>query len=341
MAVVTTRYPSVHFEGPVFIGRDVRFEVREGFGRIIVGPWCHFGEGVRVRCHEGTLRIGPKSVLASGVTVNAWLDIDIGASCLLGEGVYVCDFDHRLDDLTKPIKDQGIVKSPVHIADDVWLGTKATVTRGTLMGRGSVLAANSVAKGDYPPFAVIGGTPGRVVRYRDPVADRERRAAAGREPRLRHDVRAVILDGSGRILLCRLDGALADPPGRPWACPGGVPLPGESDVAALSRLVREQTGLEVLPASGPGPGSSMGAGGVLSGDLGEPLWTEEVIAPMDRWDGKLECYHRLVVREAPPSGEPWPARAEREQEPRWWAAQDMPAGMVTPSWLPQRVAALH
>lgn len=327
MAAIKARHPSVLFAGPVFIGPDVRFEVREGYGRILVGAWSHFGEGTRVRCHEGTLRIGPKTVLASRVTVNAWLDIDIGAACLLGEGVYVCDFDHRLDDLSVPIKDQGIVKAPVRIADDVWLGTKSTVTRGTRMARGSVLAANSVAKGDYPPFTVVAGSPARVVRLRDPQADWLRREAMDRDPRLVEVVRAVITEGPRRVLLRRLDGAASDPPGRPWACPGGVPLPGESHGEALRRLVAEQTGLMVVVA--------------------DPAWSATVIAPSGRWDGRREQYLRVVVSGLDPLGESWPSRAARGEEPRWWSTDDIDTanqahpGSVSPPGLSQRLGTLR
>ncbi len=166
MAAITSRYPSVVFEGPVFIADDVEIYTREGYGRIIVGAYCHFAEGVRIRCHEGTLRIGPKAVFAMRSTINTWLDIEIGAACLIGDGAYICDFDHRTDRLDRPIKDQGIVKSPVHVGNDVWLGAKVTVTRGTWVGDGCVAGAHAVLRGSYPERAVLVGVPARVVRMR-------------------------------------------------------------------------------------------------------------------------------------------------------------------------------
>jgi acetyltransferase-like isoleucine patch superfamily enzyme len=166
MARASVRYPSLVFEGPVFIGPDVRFEVQEGLARLVVGAWTHVGAHSRIRAHEGTLRIGPKSVVGIRTTINCWLDIDIGAACLFGDDVYICDFDHRTESLEVPIKDQGIAKSPVRIGDDVWLGTKVVVTRGTDIGAQSVVAASAVARGVYPPRSVVAGVPGRVVRTR-------------------------------------------------------------------------------------------------------------------------------------------------------------------------------
>lgn len=158
--------PGLVFEGPCFIGPDVRFEVRPGFGRLVVGPFVHIGPHSRLRAHEGTLRIGAKTVIGTRNTINTWLDIEIGSSCLFADDVYVCDFDHRTDSLEIPIKDQGIVKSPVRIGDDVWVATKCVVLRGTDVGDQSVLAAGTIARASYPARSVVVGVPGRVVRTR-------------------------------------------------------------------------------------------------------------------------------------------------------------------------------
>lgn len=166
MARASVRYPSLRFEGPCFIGPDVRFEVREGYGRVVVGAYTHFGAHARVRSHEGTVRIGSKSVIGIRNTINGWIDISIGDTCLFGDDVYICDFDHVMADLSTPIKDQGIVKSPVRIGDDVWLGAKVVVTRGTRIGAQSVVAASAVARGTYPERSVVAGIPGKVVKTR-------------------------------------------------------------------------------------------------------------------------------------------------------------------------------
>ena len=97
---------------------------------MVIGAYTHFGHGARIRAHEGTVRIGAKTVIGIRNTVNGYLDIRIGDACLLGDDVYICDFDHRTEDSSVPIKDQGLVKSPVRIGDDVWIGTKVTVPAG-------------------------------------------------------------------------------------------------------------------------------------------------------------------------------------------------------------------
>ncbi|HEU4913271.1 MAG TPA: acyltransferase [Actinomycetes bacterium] len=164
--VLRLRHPDVVTEGMVYLGRGVELRARPGYGRIVLGRWVHLGDGNRLRAHEGTLRIGDRTVLGRENTLNCYLDLEIGARCIVADWVYMGDFDHRTDDVHVPIKDQGIVKSPVRIGDDVWVGVKASVLRGADIGPGSVVAAHAVVRGDVPPFSVVAGVPGRVVRDR-------------------------------------------------------------------------------------------------------------------------------------------------------------------------------
>jgi acetyltransferase-like isoleucine patch superfamily enzyme len=180
------RHPQVITEGFVFLGKKLEIVARPGHGRIVLGKWVHLGDETRLRAHEGTLRIGDKVVFARDVTVNCYLDVEIGASTLVADWTYICDFDHKTDDLDLPIKDQGLVKSPVRIGPDCWLATKVTVTRGADIGRGAVIGANSVARGNIPEYAVAVGVPAvvvrdRVSRYADGAERREYLAGLARE----------------------------------------------------------------------------------------------------------------------------------------------------------------
>ncbi|WP_426567170.1 acyltransferase [Angustibacter sp. McL0619] len=166
LLVLRLRYPHVVTHGMVFLGRRVELRARPGYGRLVLGSWVHLGDGNVLRAHEGTLTIGDKCVLGRDNTINCYLDVEIGAGTLIADWVYVCDFDHVTEDVHVPIKDQGIVKSPVRIGAGSWIGVKASVLRGTTFGRGCVLAAHAVARGEFPDGVVVAGIPGRVVRDR-------------------------------------------------------------------------------------------------------------------------------------------------------------------------------
>ena len=177
--VFRRRNPHIVTEGFVFLGRNVEIYARPGYGRMVIGRWVHIGNGNAIRCHEGNLRIGDKCVFGNDNTVNCYLDIEFGATTIVADWVYICDFDHVFADVTRPIKDQGIAKSPVRIGRDVWVGTKASVLRGTTVGQGSVIAAHCVVNADVPAYSVAGGVPVRVLRNRlaDYQAEADKRAA--------------------------------------------------------------------------------------------------------------------------------------------------------------------
>ena len=54
----------------------------------------------------------------------------------------------------------------VTIGNDVWIASGVVITRGVTVGDGAVIGANSVVTKDVPPYAVIGGVPAKVIKYR-------------------------------------------------------------------------------------------------------------------------------------------------------------------------------
>ena len=58
-------------------------------------------------------------------------------------------------------EDLGVV-----IEDDVWVGARAIILRGVTVGRGAIVGAGSLVNKSVPPYAVVGGNPARVLRFR-------------------------------------------------------------------------------------------------------------------------------------------------------------------------------
>lgn len=56
--------------------------------------------------------------------------------------------------------------SAVYVGNDVWIGSRATVLPGVTIGDGAVIAAGAVVTKDVPPYAIVGGVPAKVIRYR-------------------------------------------------------------------------------------------------------------------------------------------------------------------------------
>jgi acetyltransferase-like isoleucine patch superfamily enzyme len=54
----------------------------------------------------------------------------------------------------------------VRIGSDVWIGVESIIMAGVHVGHGAVIAARSVVTNDVPPYAVVGGAPAKVLKYR-------------------------------------------------------------------------------------------------------------------------------------------------------------------------------
>ena len=169
---------NIVFQGMLFTGKRVELRARRGHGRLVIGPWCWIGNDNKLRSHEGQLTVGAKVVLGRDNVVNSYLDVEVGDAAILADWIYVCDFDHRIERLDIPIKDQGIVTSPTRIGGDVWIGEKASVLRGVDIGQGAVVASHCLVNRDLPPFAIAVGVPARVVRSRLPTGMDPEEAAA-------------------------------------------------------------------------------------------------------------------------------------------------------------------
>ncbi|WP_336961458.1 ATP-grasp domain-containing protein [Sphingobium aquiterrae] len=57
-------------------------------------------------------------------------------------------------------------RGPLIVGNDVWIGNAALIRRGITIGHGAVVAAGALVVKDVPPFAIVGGAPAKVIRYR-------------------------------------------------------------------------------------------------------------------------------------------------------------------------------
>jgi acetyltransferase-like isoleucine patch superfamily enzyme len=57
-------------------------------------------------------------------------------------------------------------RGPVHIGSDTWVGFGTTIQSGVTIGDGAVVASNSHVVKDVPPYAIVGGNPAKLIRYR-------------------------------------------------------------------------------------------------------------------------------------------------------------------------------
>jgi acetyltransferase-like isoleucine patch superfamily enzyme len=122
------------------------------------GVWITAPDAARVRIGEGTF-------LNLGVMVASVELVEIGSHCMLANGCFVTDGNHRFDDPERPVTWQGFTtKGPTRIGDNVWCGANVVITSGVTIGERCVIGANSVVTTDVPAGSIAAGAPARVLK---------------------------------------------------------------------------------------------------------------------------------------------------------------------------------
>lgn len=153
-------------DGPLFLGSGLELQIAPR-GRVDFGRFVWLGHGTKIRCHEGVVEIGAKTVLGQECTISAYERVRIGEQCVIADRAMFIDFDHGVVEVERPIRTQGIYTRAVEVGSNVWIGYGACILRGVRVGDNAIVGTNCVVTKDVPANAVVAGVPARIVRMRD------------------------------------------------------------------------------------------------------------------------------------------------------------------------------
>lgn len=118
---------------------------------------------------EGCLRVGSNTYIQAGCIFNPFVaNIIIGANCMIAHRCAFMPYRHDFTGSDRPMREQPLTsRGDIIIEDDVWLGVNVSVMDGVTIGRGAIVGAGAVVTKDIPPYAIAGGVPAQVIRYRE------------------------------------------------------------------------------------------------------------------------------------------------------------------------------
>lgn len=161
-------YPFITTNGPFSIGKRVRIKLFSDIGKLSVqlGKRCVLNDDVLIQ-GSGRLNIGNRTLIGEFSIIGVNSSVEIGDDVLIASAVSIRDTDHAFKDRVVPINQQGIEVAPITIENGVWIGYGVTITKGVNIGEGAIVASGAVVTKDVPPYAIVGGVPAKLIRYRE------------------------------------------------------------------------------------------------------------------------------------------------------------------------------
>lgn len=136
-----------------------RLRLRARFGTTVkIRSDSHISKDVEIGAHS---YIGRRCDI-SGATIGRYVSIGNNVSIGLGEhpAELVSTSHHFHNGQNRSL----LLRS--EIGHDVWIGADAIIRRGTRIGIGAIVGANSFVNKDVPDYAIVAGSPARLIRYR-------------------------------------------------------------------------------------------------------------------------------------------------------------------------------
>ena len=166
---VTLRHPGRTSLGSrVVVEDNAVLDAKGGYGDgITIGDDVFIGRGTIFSMGGGTIAVGEGSSFGSNCRIGSLGEIKIGKKVLVAAYVYILAANHRYERTDIPVIDQPVEsQGGIEIGDGTWIGAYAMIMDGVRIGEHSIIGAHTLVTKDVPPYSVVVGVPGRVVRDR-------------------------------------------------------------------------------------------------------------------------------------------------------------------------------
>ena len=155
------KYPFKKLLGPEYISVGNNVTIHDS---VVLTAWDNY----LGKKFKPEIIFGDGSSIGGECHISSVNKIIIGKNVLLGRKITLVDNSHgklTLEDLKlKPTARDLTSNGPIIIKNNVWIGDKATVLPGVIIGENSIIGANAVVTKNVPPNSVVVGVPGKVIK---------------------------------------------------------------------------------------------------------------------------------------------------------------------------------
>lgn len=128
---------------------------------------AEIGEGVVMQqnfCvkYPWNLKVGNHSWFGEECWIDNLVPVTIGSNVCISQGAYLCTGNHDWSDPSF-----GLIVRPIRLADGAWVGARASLAPGVVIGECAIVGLGSVVTKSIPPFEIHSGNPAVFVRMRE------------------------------------------------------------------------------------------------------------------------------------------------------------------------------
>ncbi len=135
-------------------------------GTVRLGRDCEIRNGAMIISYGGDIEIGDKVSVNPYTILYGHGGLKIGSRTRIAAHCVIIPANHRIEDPTRPMMDQGLICEGITIGEDVWIGAGVKVLDGVTVGDHAVLAAGAVVTRDVAPWSIVGGVPAKPIGVR-------------------------------------------------------------------------------------------------------------------------------------------------------------------------------
>ncbi len=135
-------------------------------GEIILGNHVNILDGAILNASEGTIIIGDETTINPYCVLYGAGGLTIGKNVGIATHTVIIPSNHGYQNLDVPMMKQPIVKTGIHIVDNVWIGAHCVILDGVTISAGAIVAAGAVVSHNVAGDDIVAGVPAKVVGNR-------------------------------------------------------------------------------------------------------------------------------------------------------------------------------
>lgn len=141
---------------------------------IVIGNNVSIHRNTIIECTGVIRELGEGLIIGNnvGIAQNCFIQVrgfvSIGSNVMFAPNVSIFSENHGFDRTDIPMIEQPTTRKGVIIEDNVWLGTHSVILDGVTIGTGSIIAAGAIINKSVPPYSIVAGVPGEIIKSRIP-----------------------------------------------------------------------------------------------------------------------------------------------------------------------------